>query len=307
VDLARLKQALRHLSPARYARALAEIKWDIARIRERQHKGMDVDAQIFTAAVMAADGRYAHPLSLTRHHAKVYSQHGEDGMLAEIFRRVGLPARPFFVEIGVENGQECNTRFLLEQGWSGVWIDGATADVEDARCIFAESVETGRLKIVHGMVTAENINAILDQSGVPDNVSFLSLDIDQNTSHVWRAMRCNTQVACVEYNASLPACLDVEVTYDPVAIWDGTNWFGASLKTLERIGTEKEMSLVGCDFSGANAFFVASERAAGKFREPFTAEAHYEIPKYTMAGPSGHPASQRARQWKSSSWPRDPN
>jgi hypothetical protein len=251
----------------------------------------------FLADLLASDGRYADPLSLSRFHAQVYSQHGEDGIVAEIFRRIGLPDQPFFLEIGTENGQANNTRFLLAQGWRGVWIDGDQRAIGQAGQVFSQFVATGALKVVAAAVTAENINALCDQVGIPASFDFLSLDIDQNTSHVWRALCRRSRVACIEYNASLPCSLDVEVPYDPLARWDHTNWYGASLKALERIGTEKRLALVGCDLSGDNAFFVSEDEVAGKFREPFNAEAHYETPKYYLTVRLGRPPSPQARQW----------
>ncbi len=35
--------------------------------------------------------------------------------------------------------------------------------------------------------------------------------------------------------------------YDPAVSWDGTSWFGAGLKAMERIGAAKGKGLVGCD------------------------------------------------------------
>lgn len=299
MDLTHLKRAFRHLSPRRYLRALNKARWDLEIIREQLNRSVELARVRILTIPMGADDRYTHPLSLARHHGQVYSQNGEDGMLAEIFRRIGLPEQPFFVEIGIENGQQNNTRLLVEQGWNGVWIDGSANAVAEARHTFAEFIQVGTLRIIHSLVNAENINALLEEAGVPDNITLLSLDIDQNTSYVWRAIRRRTQVACIEYNASLPPSIDVEVPYDPFAVWDETNWFGASLKALERIGTDKGLSLVGCDFIGANAFFVVDDQARGKFREPFTAETHYEFPKYPVFGHSGHPPSRQAKRWVS--------
>lgn len=291
-----LRRSLAHLSPARYARAIADIRWDIAKARESlQHQVELADVNLLATA-LSMGGRYAHPLSLMRYHAQVYSQHGEDGMVAEIFHRIGTP-RPYFVEIGVENGQQNNTRFLLEQGWSGVWIDGSASALNEAQHTFARYVQSGTLKIVHSLVTVDNVNAVLATAGVPDEIPFLSLDIDQNTSHVWREIRHRTNVACIEYNASLPSSVAIEVPYDPHCVWDGSNWFGASLKALELIGASKDMALVACDLSGANAFFVTAGQAAGKFQAPFDAETHYEFPKYALSRPTGHPPSRQARQW----------
>src|SRR5476649_1423161 len=88
---------------------------------KRPPKMKSVADMLFHIAL--ARGRYSDPLSLARFQAQVYSQNGEDGMIAEIFRRIGCESK-FFVEIGIEDGLQNNTRFLLEQGWQGVWIEG---------------------------------------------------------------------------------------------------------------------------------------------------------------------------------------
>jgi hypothetical protein len=239
-------------------------------------------------------GRYRHPLSLSHHHAQVYSQNGEDGIIAEIFYRISVQDK-FFVEIGTENGQQNNTRFLLEQGWRGAWVD---SDFGDAHTTFANFINSGVLSLIEGSVTAENINALLDQRAVPAAFDFLSLDIDQNTSHVWRALQRRARVSCIEYNASIPASVALEAPYDPSARWDGTNWYGGSLKALEQIGAIKEMSLVGCELCGVNAFFVDKREAINRFREPFTAETHWEPPRYHLAAHTGHSPSKSARYWR---------
>ena len=243
------------------------------------------------------EGRYTDPLSLARHHAQVYSQNGEDGIIAEIFRRIGVTDR-LFIEIGVGTGQENNTRLLLEQGWRGVWIDANRPELARARDEFSRFTASGALVIVEAIACAETIEAILDTAGLPGQVDFLSLDIDQNTSHVWRSLQRRARVACIEYNASVPASVALEVAYDPARPWDGSNGFGGSLKSLETIGSAKAMSLVGCDLLGVNAFFVGQGEAAGRFREPFIAEAHWEPPRYHLTGHSGHPPSIRAGHWQ---------
>jgi hypothetical protein len=46
-----------------------------------------------------------------------------------------------------------------------------------------------------------------------------------------------------------------------------------------------------------NAFFVAAGEAAGAFREPFTAENHYEPLRLHLVGRSGHLPSPVGRRW----------
>jgi hypothetical protein len=246
--------------------------------------------------IALARGRYTDPLSLARFQTQVYSQNGEDGIIAEIFHRIGNQQK-FFVEIGVEEGVQNNTRFLLEQGWRGVWVEAAPEKAEKAEMVFRYFVEQGALIIIPRPATVESINEILDAAGVPAKIDLLSVDCDQNTSHVWRAIDRPARAACIEYNASIPASLRCEVPYDPQVQWNGTNWFGASLKTLEEIGDAKGLSLVGCDLVGVNAFFVSSEEAEGRFQKPYTAEEHYEPLRLSFVQNWGHPPSSSAQSW----------
>jgi hypothetical protein len=70
------------------------------------------------------------------------------------------------------------------------------------------------------------------------------------------------------------------VPYNPTAGWDGSNYFGASLEALVRLGREKGYRIVGCNYSGANAFFVRNDVAGDHFIDPATSEEHYEPPRY---------------------------
>ena len=252
----------------------------------------------FLYGIALAQGRYSHPLSLAPHHAQVYSQNGEDGIIAEIFARIGTRDRTF-IEIGVENGLQNNTRFLLEQGWRGLWIDGNAAFLAQAREIFTEYLNSGALTIMEARVTSDNVNDLVGGAGDGrlQSVDFLSVDVDQNTSHIWRALTHRSRVACIEYNVSIPASVAVEVPYETEKDWDFTNWFGASLKMLEMIASAKGMSLVGCEYTGVNAFFVDLPDAVGRFQGPFTAETHWEPPRQSLVPHAGHKPSPSARRW----------
>lgn len=285
-----------HLRDADFARTLEEIRSYLSAISNHTWLGKETSHAGLLGATLSSDGRYADPLYLARHHAQVYSQNGEDGIIAEIFLRVGTKNR-FFIEIGVGDGRQNNTRFLLEQGWHGVWIEASAADAQQT---FAEAIGDRRLTLVPACVSVENVNQILNDANVPDVCDFISVDVDFNTPHIWRAITRRSRVACIEYNASLPPSTDLLVPYEPTGRWDGTNWFGASLKALEHIGSDKGLVLVGCDLLGVNAFFVSAVEAQGRFREPFTAECHYELPRYSLLSHIGHPPSRAARVWQSS-------
>lgn len=229
--------------------------------------------------------RYGDPKRLLRYASQVNSQSGEDGIIHEIFRRIGVGKR-VFVEIGTEDGLECNTAFLIAKGWTGYWIDGR----DDCRkTLAAAGVAPERVRSLAEFVTRENAPSLLERLGVPNEFDLLSLDIDQNTYYVWEALKSyRPRAVVVEYNAALPADLDWKVRYEARRVWDTSQNFGASLKAMELLGRGMGYSLVGCDIAGTNAFFVRNDLVGEAFAAPFTAENHYEPVRYALLHRRGH-------------------
>lgn len=219
---------------------------------------------------------------------QVYSQNNEDGIIAEILHRIGTDTKTF-VEIAAGDGIENTTRLLIDLGWRGLWVEAGDKEVDCIRNVAREPLESGRLVLVDRLITLENIDeALIDRIDfTPD---YISVDIDYNTSHVLRRlMTLQPRLLCVEYNGHYPPSVDYEVPYRPEGQWQGTTRFGASLKALERIGRENGYSLVGCDIFGVNAFFVRDDLCSEeKFLAPFTAETHYQPPRFSAVGMRGH-------------------
>jgi hypothetical protein len=228
-------------------------------------------------AEMENSPRYKDPLRLPRYAFQVNSQNGEDGILQEIFRRIGTQDK-IFVEIGVGDGAQNNTAFLLSLGWRGYWIDGNAAFTQTlknrtdlAGCVTAHAAYVSR----------ESIRSLFAEMNIPTEFDLFSLDVDQNTYYIWEALRqYRPRVVVVEYNASIPPQINWKVNYAAGRVWDGSQNFGASLKAYEILGAQMGYALVGCDFTGSNAFFARQDLIAEKFAAPFTAENHYETPKY---------------------------
>jgi hypothetical protein len=97
--------------------------------------------------------RARQPGRLIAHGRKTYSQNDEDGIVLEIFNRIGEGDRRF-IEFGVQAGVECNTALLLMAGWSGLWLDGSDKYVEAAKGHQAVAVGQGRLTVQKAFVTA---------------------------------------------------------------------------------------------------------------------------------------------------------
>jgi hypothetical protein len=253
----------------------------------RQLGRIELSARGTHMAQLKAGERYADPRCLTRHGYRCFSQNEEDGIVHEIFRRIGTTNRTF-VEFGVEGGLENNTLSLLFAGWRGLWIEADPVHHASILERFGGARATGALLVELALVTAENIEEILERAQIPEALDFLCIDIDRNDYWVWNAIeRFRPRVVVIEYNASLGPSARSVVPYDPGARWDGSVCFGASLGALEDLGRKKSYALVSCDLTGANAFFVRSDCLKDAFLPPYTAETHYEPPRYGASG-AGH-------------------
>jgi len=235
------------------------------------------------------DPKLKDPRVVSNAYGQVYSQNNEDGIISEIFRRIGVKNRTF-VEFGVGNGLENNTRLLLEQGWSGRWVEGDAKFAEDIRNQFNEVIQKGQLELIEAMISRLNASRLANVEQHNNELDFLSIDVDFLTSHIWRELsHIKPRLVCIEYNAHYPASVAYEVPYDTDRAWIGDTQFGASLKQLELIGADLGYALVGCDLLGVNAFFVRSDLADPElFLEPFTSENHYQPPRFSLVHHRGH-------------------
>ena len=201
------------------------------------------------------------------------SQNGEDGILHELFRRIGSE-RGFFVEFGVEDGRQCNTAALVRAGWRGVMIEG---DPEKFRGLAATYADTPAVRTVNAFVTAENIAELFAEHGVPTEFDLLSIDIDGNDYWVWEALAAyRPRAVVIEYNGAHPPPERWVMAYDPRHRWGDDTYYGASLASLAALGARLGYALVGTDQRGINAFFVRDDLlAAAGFPRRTAAEAYH--------------------------------
>lgn len=178
---------------------------------------------------------------------KIFSQNGEDGITQYLLSLVGIKNK-YYVEFGVENGFECNTRHLRENlGFTGLLMDG--------------SHEKHEIGLYKEFVNAENINDLFVKYNVPNEFDVLSIDIDFNDLYVWKAIKNDYKpsIVIIEYNPEYAPPQSLVVQYDSNRYWDGTKYHGASLSALDLLSKEKGYTLVYCDNNGVNAFFVRNE------------------------------------------------
>lgn len=196
---------------------------------------------------------------LQQNEFKVYSQWGEDGIIQKLLRHVTI-ARKVFVEFGVQDYTESNTRFLLvNNNWAGLVIDGSQDYIDYIKRdrIYWQH----NLKAECGFITRDNINDLFRKNGIEGEIGILSIDIDGNDYWVWEAIdSVNPAVVITEYNARFGSGRAVTVPYDPKFVRGQAHhsmiYYGASLRALCLLGNRKGYAFVGCNSAGNNAFFV---------------------------------------------------
>lgn len=214
-----------------------------------------------------------------------YSQNGEDGIIEAIFAMIGTTNR-WYVEFGVEDGMECNTRYLrIHRGWTGVLMDGGQ--------------ENPSINLRKEFITADNIETLFAKHQVPALFDLLSIDIDGNDYWVWKAVtRYRPRVVIVEYNACIPYAPAVTIPYHSTFQWDKTDYYGASLSALVALGMQKGYTLVATDPCGVNAFFVHNDYVVGRF-VLHAPETLYHPAAFKGKKGNRHPPDPSHRKWES--------
>lgn len=194
---------------------------------------------------------------------KVFSQAGDDGIIQYLIHKVQIPQKKF-IEFGVENFVESNTRFLLRHdNWAGLVIDGSRKAIE---YIMSDDIYYQHdLQALEAFITKDNINDLISSAGISGEIGLLSVDIDGNDYWVWKAIEVVKPVIVVaEYNSVFGKERALTVPYKPDFVRSVAHYshlyFGASLKALCMLGEEKGYSLVGCNTFGNNAYFVRKDR-----------------------------------------------
>jgi hypothetical protein len=228
------------------------------------------------------------PKSLRNYQRKVYSQNGEDGIIEEVFNRIGTTNR-FVVEFGIEDGQECNARYLVMQyGWRALLLDGWDEGVEKAR----ERYRGHAVEVLQAFITAENIVEQFRCGKVPEEPDLVVVDIDSNDYWVLQAIlgAYRPRVMMVEYNARWTPPTRWVMPYDATYVWDRSVYCGASLQSFADLGDEHGYTIVVCDRQGVNAILVRNDLLQDHFPEAkHSLFTRYMAPMYTWW--FGHPVN----------------
>jgi hypothetical protein len=192
----------------------------------------------------------------------VYSQWGDDGIIQYLIKKLKLENKTF-VEFGVENYLESNTRFLLmNNNWTGLVIDG---DKENIKYIKNDKISwLYDLYALESFITKENINQILSNLEFGQEIGILSIDIDGNDYYIWKEINVvDADIVIVEYNSIFGYNLPYTIPYSENFVRKRKSpdmiYYGSSLLSLCDLATEKGYYFVGCNSNGNNAYFLKNK------------------------------------------------
>lgn len=200
--------------------------------------------------------------SLNEVEFKVFSQWGEDGIVQYLINQIPIENKTF-IEFGVEDYREANTRFLLmNNNWKGLIFDGSKKNI--ARIKKDIIYWKYELTAASHFITRENINDIIEMSGFKGDIGLLSIDIDGNDYWVWGAIDVvQPRIVICEYNNVFGNTKAVTIPYAPDFVRTKAHYsnlyYGASLIALCYLAEKKGYDFVGSNSAGSNAFFVRKD------------------------------------------------
>lgn len=226
---------------------------------------LKIDINKLQEAVGRLEKRQLQTLDFSRinnNEFRVFSQWGEDGIIQFLIDHVKVEHK-IFVEFGVQNYKESNTRFLLiNNNWSGLIVDSNEKDISYVKKdpIYWQY----NIKAIQAFITKDNINNLMKQNGLTGDIGLLSIDIDGNDYWVWQAINIvNPAIVVIEYNHRFGKAKAVTIPYDENFVRSQVHhsgiYFGASLKALYLLAQKKGYAFVGCNSAGNNAFFVRND------------------------------------------------
>lgn len=230
-----------------------------------------------SAQILVRDNKRNTFKNLTDCEFKVFSQWGEDGIIQYLINKLPIENK-VFIEFGVENYTEANTRFLLENNnWAGLILDGSEKNIEYIRN--SDLYWKYDLSAKAVFITKDNIDEILSKYLVENkfskNIGLLSIDIDGNDYYVWEAIKSvEPLIVICEYNWIFGNRLQLTVPYDESFVRTEKHhsnlYFGASIQALYSLAQKKGYEYIGCTQAGNDAFFVKKKYAEKYLKELIT-------------------------------------
>lgn len=205
--------------------------------------------------------KYEEITDLTETEVKIFSQNGEDGIINYLVDKLKLNNKNF-VEIGVGNYRESNTRFLYNtyhpKGLIIDCIDGMEKKVKPFVNLWK-----GDLRICNKQINSDNILDTLNQE-CDYEIDIFSIDIDSVDYWIIEKLKKNiSKIFVAEYNPVFGS--EFEVTVPNISGFERNKYhysnlcYGMSLRALINLMDKKNYYFIGTNLQKINAFFISKD------------------------------------------------
>jgi len=182
----------------------------------------------------------------TKHQQGIYSQFGEEPLWDFIFKNIGTTNK-FLVDFGA-GGLGCkmsNSRYFMEQGWSGLRMDGEPDPDTDIKQEF---------------ITQENIVSLFEKYNVPLEFDFLSIDIDGNDYWVLKKILevYSPRFIVAEFNGTIAPTESRAIKYNPTHQWGNDDYYGFSFESGKKLAEAFDYSIV-FQLHSTNMYFIRKD------------------------------------------------
>ena len=221
---------------------------------------------------------------------RVHSQFGDDGIIQWLVARLPtLPKR--FVEFGIEDYTESNTRFLMvNNNWAGLVMDGSTRNINRLRS--RNWFWRHDLTALAMFVTRDNVDQTIAKWAGGEDVGLLHVDVDGNDYWLWEAVTSiRPGIVIMEYNGLFGPDRAITVPYAADfrrnAAHVSGQYFGASIAALAHLAAAKGYSLIGSNSAGNNAYFIRNDLLDNSIRATTPALAYVQ-PRFRDSRGANH-------------------
>ncbi len=201
--------------------------------------------------------------SLSEVEFSVFSQFGDDGIIQWLVQNLEI-TNETFIEFGVEDFSESNTRFLMmNNNWTGFVMDGSESNILKLQQQYYYWKHNLNSKAI--FINKNNINTLIEEQNFLKDVGVLHIDLDGNDYYIWDAITVvEPIIVIVEYNSIFGKERTISVPYDDSFIRTNAHYsnlfFGTSINSLYKLGERKGYSFIGCNSGGNNAYFVRNDK-----------------------------------------------
>ena len=187
-----------------------------------------------------------------------FSGHGETQAVKNFLDNSSSQVN-YYVDIGASDGVSSSStlEFAKNDNWSGLSIEFDNKKFSKLKFVYRKY---RNITLANTKVTPSSIVSLFEQHSVPDNLTFINIDIDSYDLDVISTILqegYKPDIVSIEINEKIPPPIYFKVLFDENHYWKGDHFYGCSINAAKIEFSKFDYKLA--DFKMNNAVFVNSK------------------------------------------------